>query len=251
LRILDLTRERRHVVPAVIRPQGTEHGGAESGKPAARARRHPAARPEQTRTVEVAPIAGGEQEGAETDTEHQCHLRHGDHEGGATARGDGRAIDERHGPDGGNRREGEAIELQFHAGDLAAEVPILQRAARRHIHEYREADRQGRLRTGAEHGKCHPAEQKADEASVGAAQVHIVAARLRHHCGDLRVGECPGEGQQPGGHPHQQDDFGAAHVAGHDAGFQKDAGADHVGDVDGDRRPGAHAARQLRPARGR
>ena len=85
------------------------------------------------------------------------------------------------------------------------------------------------------------------EPAVCAAQVHVVAARLRHHRGDLRIGEGAGERQQSRGDPHQHDDLGAAHVAGHDARLQEDSRADHIGDVDGNRRPRADAPGQLGP----
>ena len=45
----------------------------------------------------------------------------------------------------------------------------------------------------------------------------------------------------------EHDRLGAAHVAGHDARLQENAGAYHVGDVDRDRRPRAHAPRQFGP----
>ena len=55
LRISDLARERRDVLPAVVGPQGAEHRGSEAGDSAARAARHAFAGAGQARTARGAP----------------------------------------------------------------------------------------------------------------------------------------------------------------------------------------------------
>ena len=157
------------------------------------------------------------------------------------------AIDERHGPNRRERNERQAADLQCIPRILTADVPALQGAAQRHIHEDREPDGERGLRTGAENRERHPAEEKPHDPAVRTAQIHVVAARLRHHCRDFRVRETSGQREQSCGDPHQHDHFRAAHVAGHDAGLQKDTGADHIGDIDGNCRPRTNSPGQFGP----
>ena len=128
---------------------------------------------------------------------------------------------------------------------LTPKCAAIQGAAQGHIHEYGETHCERGLGAGAGDRERNPAIEKADQSAIGAAQVDVVAARLRHHGGDFRVGERAGQRQQSCGEPYHQHELGTADIAGHDPGLQEDAGADHVGDIDGRCGPRTHPAREF------
>ena len=249
LRVADLAREGRDIVPAVIGPQRAEHGGAEAGDAAARARRDALAGTRQSRAAEMRQAPGANTKAPMPTPSTSAILAIVTDERRAAAGRHRRAIDERHGPD--RRQSATRVRPLMPAGTpgrAAARCQLSKAPPSATFMNIARPTASAACDPGAKHGEGHPAEQKPDEAAVRAAQIHIVAARLRHHAGDLRIAKRAGQRQKPRGHPHQHDGFRAAHVASHDARLQEHARADHVGHVDRDRRPRPHAPRQLRAA---
>ena len=194
---------------------------------------------------EMPPVAGREGERADRERGEQHHLGARQHDRGAPAGHDRAAVDAGDGPDRGDRDDREPRQVQRHAEQRARERVALERAAGRDVQEDCEADRERGLRAGLVDREGGPAVQEAGQAAVGAAQEHVVAARLRDHRGDFGVGERAGERQQARREPDREHQQRAADVAGHDPRLQEDAGADHVRDVDRDRAPEAEAADEL------
>ena len=155
-------------------------------------RRRPRSCPPSPEPAKCAEASRREHEGPDADAEHQGDLGDGHHERRAAAGRHRGAIEERHRSRSRRARRASVRRPRRHAAEHASDVPLLERAAQRHVHEDGEADGERRLRARPEHGECHPAEQKSGEPAECAAQVHVIAAGFRHQRGDFGIAEtCP------------------------------------------------------------
>src|SRR6266849_8242472 len=128
---------------------------------------------------------------------------------------------------------------------MKGEVDVLERVAEQFVKKDRKADGQRGGRGAARYGKLRPTVDESPGPPVGVAHDAVLAGGARHHRQKLRVGERASQRKQPGDQPNSQRFSRRAHVAGHHAGFQENASADYICDIDRDRRDQAKTANEL------
>ena len=154
------------------------------------------------------------------------HRRH------PAAQRDRTAVDERR-----HRQRDERHDLQV------AERYLVPERAQGDVHAVQCAAHQDVEKDGKPHGECRlgrrardqalrPTEQKRPPPAVGLANVDVLPAGIGHHRRQLGVGEGAGKREQACDDPHREHQARRTDVARHHARLEKDARADHVGDVD-------------------
>ncbi len=93
--------------------------------------------------------------------------------------------------------------------------------------EFRKRDGDGGNGRGLDDQQHRPAIKEAAERAKSLAQVDVLAARLRHHCGELAEAQRADERHHAGKDPDQQQQARAADLMSDIRGDEENAGADH------------------------
>jgi hypothetical protein len=181
----------------------------------------------------VRPVASGREKGdAEHDHRDAADLQDRQRRLNPAADDDGEAVDDGKERDRGDRDDLREAESPFHG----APHEVVRRVGPGRVHRHDggkkrgEADSQDCDRPGSGHDEAHPSEEKRRQLAVRPAQVDVLAAGVRQHRAELRVGQRACEREEAGGHPCRQHEQRRSRVLGHDGRFEEDAGADHRAD---------------------
>ena len=99
--------------------------------------------------------------------------------------------------------------------------------------------------SGLDDEEERPAVEEAAEGPERLAQVDVLPARARHHCGQFAVAECADDRHQRGDEPCGDQQRGRADDAAHVCRDDEDAGADHRTHHDGGGGEESHAAHEM------
>ena len=223
--ILHLSGGHRHVVPAVVRPQGRQHRQAERRHAAARGARRrcqvrPVGRRSTTKAMPSTTIAmpatlrmvSAVCTRPPTTTVRQLTVAKNTIAAIATT----------------------CVRPNCQCIVRPSDVVGRLGPGRAHRHDGREkrrkADAEDRDRSGSGDDEAHPSEEKRRQLAVGLAKVDVLAAGVRQHRAELRIAQRAGEREQAGGDPGRQHEQRRAGILRHDRRLDEDAGADHRAD---------------------
>ena len=144
-------------------------------------------------------------------------------------------------------RDGEYLRPEEREGQARNGIRQVRKDGKE-LERARQAQSDGRDRSRLGHRKPGPHVEETRRVPVGAAQVDIFAARIRHHGAQFRVSHGSKKREQSTHDPRQVDQQRGASVAHHLAGNEKNAAADNGPDHD---RNGFARAEDARQAGGR
>ena len=211
--LADLLGQRRHVRPAVIRPQHAHH------------RRH---HPRENRAAAgcTRPDGGHVRKLALAEQERQCHQDRDAPEF------QDRADDLQRSPAPGSEHVhcGHHCDRQ-HRGTRLPDLAANRGGGRAKLHEITsERGGQRRHRPRPDHQELDPAKQERQHRPVRRSQIHVKAAGLRHHRAQLGKRQGTRAAQDAAEHPHQDDAAEEGNVVGDLRRDQEDGRADRAAD---------------------
>ena len=224
LGFLHLARDVGDLVPAVVSPESTLHGGGHRrDQREARGVNHGTAGGEIGNAA-----ARGQEERAEK------KQRHGDDFGDReyvlhnAAKSDADVI---HGREAEHQRGGQPLDTNFcKRCDVTDEAKMDGKSCDRTAElgkfyklrgVFRKDIRDGGDGTGLDHREHGPAIKIGEEGAKHAVEIDILAAGFGDHAGNLRVGKRAEKGDRARNEPNPQQQFGRADLRGHDPGFLK------------------------------
>src|SRR5438552_16570968 len=189
------------------------------------------------------PIAAAIEKRTQADRDQKQDFDRGKEGRHSAAKVYGRAVDQNSQRNGGERNELQASEGNIQVGK--SKEGLIQRALQQRIKKDRKAHGERGSRGAARNCKLRPTIDESPRPAVSVAHDAVLARGARHHRQKLCVGERARQRKQSGDQPNSQRFSRRAHIAGHHAGFKKDAGADYIRDIDRDRGDQAKATNEL------